>query len=247
MSIPFFGINLEKSRLRWEHLEANARQCGLHLTRVEALDGRAVPVAEWIDVDAQKFAYRHGRSILPGEYGCYRSHLRALRMAIDSGTPYAVIVEDDVQFDLSTVPLVKSIVETNLKFDVIKLVSHRTKGFVVHERTALGVKIGRTLHGPQGSAAAYVVSREGAIRLSIRLQIMDLPWDVALERYWDNGIRFYSVLENVVLLSPNSNYSEILSGGDYQETKLPLFQRLPAAVFRARDYLYRAIYTMTKS
>lgn len=243
MKIPYFGINLEKSTARWECISANAQACGIELTRVEGVDGRAVPVSDWVDVDARKFASRHGRTILPGEYGCYRSHLRALQIAYNSGAPYAVIVEDDVLFDQSTRLLVQSITDTDLNFDVVKLVSHRTRGFVVHAHTKLGIKIGRTIHGPQGSAAAYVVSREGAMKLYTHLHIMDLPWDIALERYWDNGINFYSTLDNIVRFSPNSFASEISNGSAYRETKLPIWKRIPAALFRSRDYFHRVIFT----
>ncbi|TKT83007.1 glycosyltransferase family 25 protein [Aquamicrobium sp. LC103] len=242
MTVPFFGINLERSAERWKRIEASAQACGIEIIRVEGVDGRAVPASDWIDVNVAKFGLRHGRTILPGEYGCYRSHLRALRAVYDSGVPYAVIVEDDVQFEPSTGPLVQSIIDTDLNFDVIKLINHRTTGFVSWTRSKLGVEIGRTMHGPQGSAAAYLVSREGARKLYMRLAVMDLPWDIALERYWDNGIEFYSVLEGIVKFSPNSSASEISSRDSYRATKFPFWKRTPTAVFRGRDYLYRALY-----
>ena len=78
-ALRFFVINLDRSTERWHEIAQSAADIGVDVTRVPGTDGAAIPVAEWRDVDHDRFRRSHGRIILPGEYGCYRSHLAALQ------------------------------------------------------------------------------------------------------------------------------------------------------------------------
>ncbi|WP_204280180.1 hypothetical protein, partial [Raoultella ornithinolytica] len=79
-----------------------------------------------------------------------------------------------------TKPRIEAIIAAVPDFDVIKLANHRMSLFLRAATTTQGDEIGRALHGPQGSAAAYLVTREGAQGLLSKLAVMTMPWDVAL-------------------------------------------------------------------
>lgn len=238
VDIPAFVINLDSDKKLWEGVSERAEKYGVELHRVKALDGRKVALKDWVGVDIEAFRHFNGREILPGEYGCYRSHLLALQQFLDDGRPYGLILEDDATITETTAARVQAIVETVRDFDVIKLLNHRTKYLISACTTPANDQVGRSIVGRQGSAAAYLVSRAGAERLLQAIGTMVLPYDVALERFWDTDVRVLSVGENVLELRSRPDGSNISPKG-YGETKLPHTQRLPRFAFGFTDGLIR--------
>ncbi|MEO9340247.1 O-antigen ligase family protein [Mesorhizobium sp. SB112] len=246
MKLPVFAINLDRSKTRWANLSKAGSDLGIDIRRIAAVDGSAIDPKEWMDVDFESFEHRNGRSILPGEYGCYRSHLLALQEFLKDGAPFAIIIEDDVRPDAQTLERVEAILLGSPNFDVIKLVNHRTSLFIQESGTAFGDKVGRAIHGPQGSAAAYLVSRQGAQRLLDTLSVMSLPWDVALERFWAAGVEVFSVKDNILEFSEDRRNSLIASKADYRKVKYTGEKRISAVWFRLKDYARRVHHVLLK-
>ena len=240
MNLPIFAINLDTEVDRWEELAGNASAAGLSLRRVSAIDGRALPIENWSGVDFATAKTQNGREILPTEYACYQSHLTALRTFLDEDKPYGLIIEDDVAFDENTARRIEAIIAAVPDFDAIKLTTHRTGLFIRAVTTSRGDEIGRALHGPQGSAAAYLVTRQGARKLISKLSTMTLPWDIALERFWDSGLEVYSTRQNVLTFTPRSAVSSIAGpSGSYKGARFSWWKRLGTASFRAKDQFRR--------
>ncbi|MCY0092980.1 O-antigen ligase family protein [Hoeflea ulvae] len=242
-TLPVFVINLARSADRMAEVRASAPDAGVTLIRVDAVDGRTVPAGDWVDVDVPEFHRQNGRKLLPGEYGCYRSHILALETFCETGEPYGVIIEDDVLLDARFPGRVRSIIEAYPELDVVKLVNHRAVGFIHHVSTAEGDDLGRTAFGPQGSAAAYLVSRDAAQRLVVALRTMQLPRDVALERYWSSGINLLTVQSNVLEFSSFRSQTNI--SVDHENTKFPKWRRLPTAYARTCDHIGRFFHALT--
>ncbi|MFE0013971.1 O-antigen ligase family protein [Mesorhizobium sp. NPDC059054] len=240
MDLPIFAINLDSEVDRWEELAGNAGAAGLSLRRVSAINGRALSTENWSGVDFATAKTQNGREILPTEYACYQSHLTALRAFLDEDKPYGLIIEDDVAFDESTVRRIEAIITAVSDFDAIKLTTHRTGLFVRAVTTTCGDEIGRALHGPQGSAAAYLVTRRGAQRLISKLATMTLPWDIALERFWDSGLEVYSTRRNILNFTSRSAVSSIAGpSGSYKGARFSWWKRLGTASFRTKDQFRR--------
>lgn len=237
---PVFVINLDRAEGRWSRISGQAEALGVELRRVSAVDGREIPPEDWIDVDFAAFRSRHGRGrILPGEYGCHRSHLMALEAMEDSGAPYGLILEDDLILSAEGLAETRAIAEAGAAFDAVKLMNHRVRGFLPKFSTPSGLEVGLALHGPLGSSAAYLVSREGARNLRRRLARMTLPVDVELERYWSGGGVVYTTRRNLFAFSDPAQEGGIGGSDVYKTTKLPAWRRLPTLGFRAQDYLKR--------
>ncbi|TPK69241.1 glycosyl transferase family 2 [Mesorhizobium sp. B2-4-19] len=240
MNLPIFAINLDRQTGRWSELCASAEAAGLTLQRVAAIDGRALAKEDWTEIDLPTARKLSGRDILPGEYACYRSHIQALETFLAGGGSHGLIVEDDVFFSENTIRRIEAIIAAVPDFDVIKLTNHRMSFFMRAVATTQGDEIGRALHGPQGSAAAYLVTREGARGLLSALAVMKMPWDVALERFWDTGLKVYSVRQNVLGFARNSAISDIAGpSGSYKSARLRGPSRLSAGALRAIDELRR--------
>ncbi len=81
----FYYINMEKSVERRERMEKQFREHSLTFKRVEAIDGRKVPVLD--------------DRLSPSEYGCTLSHLKAIEEFANSGEEIGIICEDDLSFE----------------------------------------------------------------------------------------------------------------------------------------------------
>ena len=110
-------INLDRSTARREAMEARLSALGLPYTRFSAIDGRA----EWdrlvASVDIAAFRRNVGREVLPGEIGCYASHLGVWQALLDSPHEVALILEDDVVFHDDFLPALDPVMDARDRWD----------------------------------------------------------------------------------------------------------------------------------
>jgi glycosyl transferase family 25 len=245
--LPTLVINLDRSKERWAEIAASAVGTGLELRRVAAVDGAEIPAELRHGLDHQKFCFSNGREVLPGEYGCYRSHLDALRMVVDEGHDLAIIGEDDISLNRELRDRVLAIFEALPTIDVLKLVNHRTRGFVRYGASSLGDAFGRCLHGPQGSAACYAVTRKGAGLLLASLEPMWLPYDIALERGWATGASTFTTHHPLVEFGSNREDTLIATRQQYHDVKMPRIKRAGTLISRGTDYFARAFYGIKRT
>lgn len=239
MEVGVYVINLDRSWDRWQTISAHARSCGISLVRVSACDGSEICPKDYVGVDHRAFVRHGARRLLPGEYGCYRSHLAGLSTFLESANDAAIIMEDDVIPTLDLIRRAKALLAAASNVDLIKLFNHRTKGFVRRGISSHGDEVGQCVHGPQGSAACYVVTRHGAQQLVGRLSQMQFPYDVALERGWAHGVRAYSVRTNLVTLGPGSRVTGIATRKLYRDQKIRGIRRILTHLDRGVEYIRR--------
>ena len=246
--ILIYVINLDRCVERWERMRGQAVQYGLNIVRVAAVDGESVADHERVGFHARSFYYHNGRKILAGEYGCYRSHLLALEAFAASGDAMAIIVEDDVDLNNGLIPramaAVDAVAGAGAGGSIIKLANHRKVGFRPVATTTHGDSIGRCQHGPQGSAACYIVTRKAALTLLKTLHSVLLPYDVALERGWATGVETFSIEDNLVEFSPHRRDSAIGKRKHYRAAKRHFLLRATTHWFRTHDQLRRWLYAI---
>lgn len=242
MTIKIYAINLDRSVDRWNALSRQAQELNLDLIRVPGVDGTIIPPEERVDTDEYFFRRNNGRIFLPGEYGCYRSHLKALSIFLSTGDPLAIIVEDDIQLRSDLVAQADAAFQALPQADVIKLLNHRIVWFKRFATSSLGIDIGRAAHGPQGSTACYAVTRLGAEKLVKRLARMEYPWDIALERGWATGIEIYTTRLNMVSIVRHK--TTIASRSAYRASKFPWWRRLRTYHVRMLESVRRIDYAL---
>lgn len=240
MGIRIYAINLDRSVERWSALSHRAEILRLSLVRVPGVDGTKTRPEDRIDCDTQVFERNNGRTILPGEYGCYRSHINALSAFLETSEYAGIVVEDDIELSADLLLRAGAAVDALPDADAIKLFNHRVVGFKRVAISKTGDEIGRAAHGPQGSAACYVVTRKGATRLIKVLKTMKYPWDVALERGWAHGTRIYTTRQNVVFLTEED--TTIATRSAYRASKFPWWRRLRTYGIRIVEAAWRIIY-----
>lgn len=240
-SVPVYVINLERSQDRWEQIKISAEKFAIDLHRIDAVEGKHLSSEDLSDFDEAGFRRWHGKIAMPAEIGCYFSHIRALEVIANSAEPYAVIVEDDVLFTPEFKPFLEKAMILR-GWDAIKLVNHRVAAFRSFHKIDDQFSIGRCVHGPSGSSAAYIVSAAGAAKLLTAIKPMRLPYDVALERGWAGDYEIFTANRAVISLS-GASISTIAQGrGVYAKVRLPAYKRLGTLLFRATDYIRRIVY-----
>ncbi|KAB2779786.1 glycosyltransferase family 25 protein [Brucella anthropi] len=226
-SVPVYVINLARSRDRWDRLKSNADALSIELRRVEAVEGKLLSPEELTDFDDAGF------------------RIGALETIAIAPEPFAVIVEDDVVFTSAFQPFLTHLTKVT-GWDAVKLVNHRVAAFRSFQRVDDQFSIGRCLHGPLGSSAAYVVTREGASKMLKALRPMRLPYDVALERGWAGAYQIFTTDKPVVEFSDIAISTIAQGRATYAKKRLPAYKRISTLLFRVTDYARRIAYSLDK-
>lgn len=243
--VPIFIINLDRARDRWASLQQSAQGLNVDLRRIAAVDGKTLTQNDRRFFDAVAFNRRNGRDALPGELGCYLSHLSALKAVADGQAPFGVIAEDDITLSADALDRLHALLSSTIDADIIKLMDHRKRAFVARIETPAGDAVGRCLAGPNGSAAAYLVCRPAAKAMIASMATMSLPFDVELERAWARGQNLLSLRDNLFAFSEHRSQSAIANRQEYRAVKHAWYRRIPTALFRTVEVWRRFAYGLS--
>jgi glycosyl transferase family 25 len=200
-------INLDRSPDRLAAATQNFAEVGVLPQRLSGIDARLADLSGF-PVDRKSFARAHGRSLIhPGEIGCYQSHLKALRLFLESGKPFGLILEDDTVPQPWLPSTLTTLFEWSEDWDIVPLF-HFHRGGPVTLRRGNGISL-TVFFGPVSSAAAYVVNRKAAAVLVEDLATMRACADHALFTTWRNGLRLRGVTPMAVRLAPQAGVSTI--------------------------------------
>lgn len=187
---PALIINLDHDVGRWQSLSGALDGLGIAYQKVRAVDARKKInlIRRLVD---RKFVYpSENRNLTDAEIGCYLSHVCALKRIVRQNLPAAMIFEDDVVFDshfrqFYQNDLAKFLAATDIvKFEGIHYPHTSKSGFVIAQgvTSELVIRVKPTL-----GAAAYAVTKAGAIALLKAVSVPDRPFDHKLayyDRHW---------------------------------------------------------------
>lgn len=125
--VIYLAVNLESATDRRERLLRQARAAGIGLRLVTAYAGKDLSDGDKAGYDRTRRLQEFSRDLTPNEIGCILSHLKALREFVETGVPYAVIMEDDVVFSPEMKEGIDYIVHRTAGWQVLKLFSRRGK------------------------------------------------------------------------------------------------------------------------
>ncbi len=172
-----FVINLAAAVDRLSYM---SDQLGGEFERIEAVRGGSVP---------ERLAgnFNGETPLLPGEIGCYASHLVAAETILARGLPYAVVLEDDVDLASNFRPLVESAVSRlSGEWDILSLSGAKQRPHCRLSKLGGESYLVRYLHFPK-TTAAYVISRSGCRKLLAK-HPRTRPVDVDIRYGWEMGI-----------------------------------------------------------
>lgn len=170
-----YYINMKRSKDRREHMDAQKKKLGVYVfSRMPAVDGKLLvsKTKNLVETnDLVRFTNKGFSIKSMGELAVTLSHLKAIKLAYESGKDYTLICEDDIS--LSYVPFWRKPLRQLLK-DMPQ--NGQLLRLFYHEYPESDGDFSCMAKYPEDSplrwgAVAYVITREGAKR------ILDRTWD----------------------------------------------------------------------
>ena len=146
---------------------------------------------------------------LPGDIGCYFSHLGVWRELVDSDYPAGLVLEDDVVFHDEFPLAVEVALSASDDWDVVRFCAVRSK--LPKTRRVLHPFRLNSYVGPFTGNAAYMVTTSAAERLLPGLGTMSRTHDHELNRFDVHDYRLTGT--GAVFLSPGRRGKEHDHGG----------------------------------
>jgi len=184
-------INLDKSVERWDTISEKFRTLGLNVIRVPAIEGKDLSFPH-PDFAAWRYFFWWGYEMIPNEVACTFSHIKALRMFLESGKEHAMICEDDVTPCAELMEVLGEAMTYSDSWDLLRLNGIKpTRGWDFADLSH-GYRLGCDLKTKSGNGAK-VVNRYAAETIIKKCLPMQFPHDIGLFYGFPIGIREVTV------------------------------------------------------
>jgi glycosyl transferase family 25 len=230
--IGSYVINLDRAKERWNFIEPSVAALGFAMERISAVDGKTLSSKE-IESVANVELYKFFFKMYPeeGTIGCALSHEKAWRAFLESDNEFAIIFEDDVQFDPKKL---REVIDSVLKErDLWNIVNFETKhdGFphrisnYFNEPSAKSSnsrarrKFSQQFRSkiPNGEslviyltnvthAGCYLIDRRAAHELSRKFYPIKMPIDHYFNAAWEFDLNFVGVEPRMVFQKFGDSY-----------------------------------------
>ena len=238
-SIISLVINLDRSPNRLKKISAQLDRLGLNWQRVTAVDGATLNMDDITVLDTPRFHQQHGKPPLPGELGCYLSHIKALEALLSTDHEWGLILEDDADLGDGLPAVINALLEQPQAWDLVKLSGMHSGTPVKAQKLLSGQDLCIALSSYTG-ASCYLVNRYAAERMSKRLLPMSLPYDWAYDRGWLLGLKV-----RIVMPAPCQHSfamgSELHPKGIIRKN-FPWYRRTSTYMWRLTNEINRILY-----
>lgn len=232
-------INLPESMERRERMQKRLEALGLAYQILPAIDGRAELERLLRSVDVPAFQSNVGRDVLPGEIGCYHSHLAAWERFLASDEQVLLVLEDDVVFHKDFIEALQMAMRARAHWDFLKLNKIRAKQPVCQGRLG-SYKLNAYL-GPATGLGAYLIQRPTAQRLLPRLLPITRPIDHELDLIGRHDLRHFG-LEPFPSHVQDDGVSTITGERFQSVRRYPLSRRWPKYAMQLSRLVIRLVY-----
>ena len=240
-------INLKRANDRLVSAKETFDKAGIIFNLEEAVDGKdlSLPHKNYSEL---KYNLLHGKKTNLGELGCYFSHLNVLKKFLNTKEDWALVCEDDIEFNEDIVEIINDALRSEISFDLLRLSggSNKTK------EIGLPLKLKKIYKdfflslnfGFKSGTGCYLINRHAAKNILQKINKMSLPIDHALDRDWILNLRSLSISPAPVYLKEElhleNSYIQAKS-----EFKFPFYKRYwIMAPYRLVNELLRIIYKL---
>ncbi|MFN9744307.1 MAG: glycosyltransferase family 25 protein [Betaproteobacteria bacterium] len=236
-------INLDRAPDRLARVRQQLERLQLPWQRLPAVDARALTPAQRALLDEPAFHRRHGMTPLPGELGCYLSHVEVMRRFLAGDAEAALVLEDDVRLQDTLPAVLAALMRCPGRWDVVKLSAVHSGTPVPVADLGGGHALAVMLSKCTGSSAYLMNRRAAAAWLRDRggLLPMRLPYDHAFDRAWLFGLK-----QRLVVPTPCSHDDQVASTIGAPATmpsrKFRGLRRWPTHLWRLGNELRRVAY-----
>lgn len=227
----YYVINLDRSTERWERINTHLIGGGVIAQRISAVYAADLPADEIGKVyTSQLNKQQFFMPLKSAEIGCFMSHIKALKHFLEhSEKPFAVILEDDVEFIRPVEDLQPQwLAAVNTEHPVmLKLYARRPVDGKVSFKSGIDSSVCSRLV-PLGTQAA-VVNRAAAQKLVATFKQFGMPVDVAYQHWWQCCVKVLVTVPNHI-----NEISEEVGGSNIsQKTKLSFSYKIQRELKRS--------------
>jgi glycosyl transferase family 25 len=191
------------------------------------------------DYDAKAMRKLYGRKLIPGEAGCYLSHVAVWQELIASSDEAWCVMEDDIVFKPGFQAAAEELFSLREHWDCVRLL-----GLLKHKQTPCAVlPSGMRLmwmSTPPLGLQCYLLTRKAALALTKKAKIIRHPIDHVVDRQWEHGLRLY--LTDPEFAEPNEAQSTI---GD-RSAHMTRGEFLARWLYQRRDKLRKFFFKLAR-
>jgi glycosyl transferase family 25 len=224
MDFPkIFVVNLIRSIERRKDIESKFNYYKIPFEIFQATDGSQLSLQELMEIqsNASFFKQKYGREMNEGEIGCALSHINLYKKIVSEEISYAIILEDDIEFDkrfehfVTSSPKIKKLLQ---HFDLILLgyaaadLNYRKPGkcsvwkkIKLDETIKVGVPVNRCW-----GTIGYLISKEGARKLLLNGESPQMQADYLTSNSPNWGVKLGLIMHQ--LIWPNEEVKDSIIG-----------------------------------
>ena len=195
MKTPIYLINLDESTERLANVDAQLKAHNISYERVSAVLGKDLTdedVANYYnEEEGKKYYYR---SLSRGEVGCFLSHRLCWKKILESGAPFGIILEDDLQVTGNVHEAIGLIEQLDFAWDLVKLAPYNRKVRKEVLSHKLNENFSLVIHNKvMAGTPATIYSREGARKLLKATEKFYRPIDTDIQHFWEKDVEVWSL------------------------------------------------------
>lgn len=198
-------INLDRAKERLDFMQSEFEKCNLTYERISAVD------AKTLDPNSYKVNNKYDRDLVPGEIGCYMSHLKTMETFLASDNEFAVIIEDDAilvdDFKTAVENALSNYTQLSTKdqWDVLKLFNGKRKHIKIADVDQKYIIAACGTSVPITTIAA-IWTRKAAEKFLNKVNnpkpTIQRPIDCDLQHAREFDLRIYNLLPSLVKPAP---------------------------------------------
>ncbi|MDE0407754.1 MAG: glycosyltransferase family 25 protein, partial [Alphaproteobacteria bacterium] len=151
----------------------------------DAIDGNEIDECRYRHrLQAEWWRIMRGRILSPGEIGCFLSHYALWERLVETGTPHAIVLEDDARLEDGFPVVVEEILKSGVEWDVVHLAPK--KRYAIERVLAVldGVRWLVRYRRRFGGAVGYLIRLEAAEALLHYCWRIRAPIDWLYAEWW---------------------------------------------------------------
>jgi len=190
---PVFVINLEKSADRRTAMAARLDPLHIDYTFFKAVNGHALDIDNLPAYDKTRRRLYFGRDLTKGEIGCLLSHRAVYQHMVDNNIERAIVFEDDVFVEPTFPQLIREILQSPVKWDMIRFLAYEKVQKRGRDIFALSTKPHALARIPttSGGAYGYMLTQKAAKEFLRHMQKNALPVDILHGYVWRTGLETF--------------------------------------------------------
>jgi glycosyl transferase, family 25 len=192
--IAVYIISLHSSHQRYHYSSKNMKMLKVPIKKVEAIEGSLLTKEE-INKNVNLDYYLKFFGHLPsnGTIGCSFSHIKAWKEFLSSQNKFALIVEDDINFDIPELTsTLQNLLHIKSEWDIVNLAHNHHGTPLTIKNLKNGKKLALFLTEITGGAA-YIINKKAAQKLLTHALPIKTPIDHYLTRIWETKTPIYGI------------------------------------------------------